>query len=450
MDKSVVKPMGFWSVVMFGVTTIIGSGIFILPSNAAKLMGVSSIFVLIFDALLVTTLALCFAKAASYFDHDGGSFLYAKEAFGDFAGFEVGIMTWGIGILELATMSVGVTAALSAFFPVLKTELGKIILVTLILVVLETINAGGVRVSKVLINTVTITKLIPLLFLVAIGIFFIKGANFTPVLPQTGHVGANTFGQAAVAMFYAFTGFEVVGIVAGDVSDSKKSLPRAIIMVTVIVAIFYVLVQVVALGVLGQKTLAGSALPLQATFGKIAGPIGITIIAVGTLLSMGGNLIANTYSIPRTGSALAENKMMPHWLAKRNRFNAPIVSILFTTVLALLIAYSGSFVQLAILSVVARFAQYIPTCIAVLVFKKDKHLSGERFNLPFGWLIPIIAILVSVWLLFQVTIPQLLWGLGALVIAAPFYLLTGIHKEHVRSHDFAPSVLPEQQHQNIS
>ncbi|MFV8214576.1 amino acid permease, partial [Streptococcus pluranimalium] len=102
MDKKQVKPMGFWSMLLFGITAIIGSGIFLLPSSGVQLIGVASIFVLLFDALLVISIALCFAKAATYFDRDGGPYLYAKEAFGNFVGFEVGFVTWAIRLIAQA------------------------------------------------------------------------------------------------------------------------------------------------------------------------------------------------------------------------------------------------------------------------------------------------------------------------------------------------------------
>ena len=105
------EQMGYWSMILLGINGIIGSGIFLLPNQAAKLIGSASIFVLLFDALLVISIALCFAQAATYFDRDGGPYLYAKDAFGDFVGFEVGFVTWAIRIIAEATMAVAFTTA---------------------------------------------------------------------------------------------------------------------------------------------------------------------------------------------------------------------------------------------------------------------------------------------------------------------------------------------------
>ena len=422
------KTMGFWSIVLFGMTTIIGAGIFLLPSGGAQLMGVGSIAVFIFDAILAISLALCFAKAATYFDKDGSSYLYAKEAFGGFVGFEVGIITWVVGFLQIATMVAGLTEALGIFFPVLNGQVGRMTFISILIIGLALLNMGGVSLSKVVINIFTVSKIVPLVLLISFGLFFMKGIHFSPVLPANGNV-LNDFGQAAILLFYAYTGFEAMGLVAGEMKNPKKDLPRAIITAVLIIAVFYILIQTVAIGVLGVPALAASKAPLQMAFGRIAGPIGLTIIAVGTAISMTGNLIANSFSIPHSGVALADNHMLPKAVGRRNQYNAPYVSIIITTLVVLGLSYSGTFVQLAMLSVIARFAQYIPTCLSVIVFSKTKEEKADQFRLPFGWFIPIFATLVSLWLLFQKSWEEIAFGLGALVIAAPLYFLTDYYKE---------------------
>lgn len=132
-------------------------------------------------------------------------------------------------------------------------------------------------------------------------------------------------------------------------------------------------------------------------------------------------VVASSYVTPRSGVALAENHMMPAMIAKRNKKNAPYIAIL--TSISILIAWSGQFAYLAQISAVSRFAQYIPTCLAVLIFRHSKAAVPGRFNLPLGPVIPIVA--VSGWLLLQVSAQHLILGLGALIVAVPFYFLMG-------------------------
>ncbi|MGT2774682.1 APC family permease [Streptococcus hyovaginalis] len=428
MDKKQIKPMGFWSMLLFGITAIIGSGIFLLPSSGVQLIGVASIFVLLFDALLVISIALCFAKAATYFDRDGGPYLYAKEAFGNFVGFEVGFVTWAIRLIAQATMAVAFTTALGSIFPYFATQTGKMLVASILIIGLSATNIAGVNLSKILINTVTVAKLLPLILFVAVGIFFIKGNNFNPMFPGGEYV-SGSFGQAAVTLFYAFTGFEGIVVAAGDMENPKKNLPKVVFLSILVVSLFYVLIQIVSIGILGPEAAAASSVPIQDAFERVAGGFGKALISAGTLLSTGGLLISSVYLTPRSGSALAENGMLPAVVAKRNRFNAPYVAIIISAIIVLAIAWSGTFSSLAMISAISRFAQYIPTCLAVLVFAKTKKEVTSSFTLPFGWFIPVLALFVSAWLLFQVSGEQLLWGLGALLVAVPFYFVTGSYKK---------------------
>ncbi|ERL64249.1 APC family permease [Schleiferilactobacillus shenzhenensis] len=427
--------LGLFSIVLLGINGIIGSGIFLLPNQAAALMGTAGIFSLVFDAALVVTIALCFAQAATYYDEDGGPYLYAKDAFGGFVGFEVGFVTWAIQIIAEATMAVAFATALGATFPALHGLLAKNITVTVLLGLMALMNIAGVKVSKIVNNIVTLSKLIPLLLFVTIGIFFIRGGNFTPLFPQ-GHYTPGHFGAAAVTMFYAFAGFERVVVAAGDMKDPQKNLPQALLIMVGIVLGFYLLIQTVCTGVLGATTLGHSTAPIQAAFARFAGGFGNALVAAGTLLSTAGFLVASSYVTPRSGVALAEHGMMPAAIAKRNGKNAPYVAILISISISVLIAWSGQFGYLAQISAVSRFAQYIPTCLAVLVFQHTRAAVPHAFRLPLGPVIPVVAIAVSVWLLCQVTRLQLVLGLGALVVAIPFYFLM-THRQAVAAKDLS-------------
>lgn len=160
---------------------------------------------------------------------------------------------------------------------------------------------------------------------------------------------------------------------------------------------------------------------MQEAFGRIAGSFGVGIVASGTLVSIGALCISSSFVTPYSCLALAEKGMLPAAMTKRNRFNAPYWCIIASTVIALLIAYTGSFTFLASISVVSRFSQYIPTCLSIPVFRKKMPDAPRAFKIPFGPVIPVIAVLTSLWLLAQAKPQQLIMGLGAAVIAVPFY-----------------------------
>lgn len=410
---------GFWSIVLLGINGIVGTGIFLLPNKAYSIIGSASLGVLLFDAVIAGCIALCFAEAASLFTRNGGPYLYAKHALGDFWAFEVGVLKWIVTVIAWAAMAVGFATALGAAVPALSGDFAKDVISFILIVGLTIVNIFGVNVSKFVNNLITISKLVPLALFIAIGIFFINGANFTPVFPQDIYVDGS-FAQAAVLLFFAYTGFEVIAIAAEDMKNPKKNLPRAIIMCMLLVSILYMAILAVSIGVLGTD-LANTKAPVQDAFNVIVGPIGMYIVLVGTLISMGGINFAEAYYAPRVATSMAEDSMLPSALAKRNRYNAPYIAAIVTAIASVLLAWSGSFTTLAAISAVSRFTQYLPTCLAVIIFRRKWADKARSYTIPGGYLIPVIAIGTSLWMLAQAQTNQLLWGLGGCIVILPFY-----------------------------
>ncbi|MFD1472758.1 APC family permease [Companilactobacillus mishanensis] len=419
---------GTLSVILLGINSIIGSGIFLLPGKAEALMGPASILVFIFDMLLIISIALCYAEDATYFEANGGPYLYAKKAFGNFIGYEVGFSVWAISIIAWATMSTAFATALGAIYPVVQEPIWRDLTIILLLGILTTINILGVTLTKVVNNIVTIAKLLPLVIFVIVGLFFINGANFTPFVPQNIDF-SNSFGSAAILIFYAFTGFEAIAVAAQEFKNPQRTIPLAIVVVLTVVALLYILIQVVSIGILGGA-LAGSNAPIQEGLEKAIGPAGKAIVAIGTLVSILGVATAQSFYLPRIGSSMADNGVMPKIVGRRNQRGVPFVAMLVSFIIAVPLALSGTFQTLAAISVVSRFAQYIPTILAVLVFRKKLTQTSSKFRIPLGPTIPVIAVVVSFWLLTKATGFQLIMGLGCLVIAVPFYFLnTYINKK---------------------
>lgn len=417
--------LGFWSIVLLGINGIIGSGIFLLPNKAVDLIGPASLLVMIFDMFLVLAITFCFAEASGLFKDNGGAYIYAKEAFGDFIGYEVGFLTWMTRVIAFSTMGVGFATALAGIMPSLADDFMKNVIVTVIFAILAGVNLFGVPLYKIVQNVATIAKLIPFVLFIGIGIFFIEPSNFTPLFPG-GEYTPGTFGAAAVMLFFAFTGFESIAVAAAEMENPQKNLPRATIITIFVVAAIYVLLLAVAIGIMGYE-LADTTAPVQEAFGRVAGSFGTAVIAAGTLISIGSLCIGSSFVTPHSCLALAEQKMLPQFIAARNRYGAPYWAIIISTVIAALIAYTGSFTYLASISVVSRFSQYIPTCLSIPVFRKKMPDAPRAFKIPGGPVIPVVAVLVSVWLLAQATMQQLVMGLGAAFIAIPFYYF--VHKK---------------------
>lgn len=413
------KRLGLFSITLLGINSMIGTGIFILPGKMMSLVGTLSPFLFLLATLLITSIALCFAKCATLFNRNGAAYLYAKEAFGDFVGFEVGMMKWVVSIIAWAALAAGFITVLSPIFPSVMEEPVRSLLIIALISSLTLLNIFGINSFKFLNNILTIAKIIPLLAVAVLGLFFVKHEYLTsPFLYQ---MEEGSFKEALLIVFYAFTGFETLAIAAQEMENPQRNIPIAIVTVIGFCSFLYFLLQIVAIGILGPQ-LADSLAPISDIAQEIIGKPGRDFVNIGMLVSLGGINLAASFMSPRSIVALAEDRLIPESIASKNRFNTPYIAIFLTAFLACSVALSGNFFQLAVLSVIARFAQYIPTCLALLILRKRAKWSNQLQGKAFVY-IPVIALAFSFWLLWQVSWVQLFSGLGALIVGIPLYFI---------------------------
>lgn len=420
MEELSSNKLGFWSIFFLGINSIIGSGIFLLPNKAYADVGLASLIVILINAILALFLALCFAETASIFDKNGSSFVYAKEAYGNFVGFEIGIFAWFIGIVSWSAEIQGFLTALGGIYPLAVDPYYNKIFVIAIGVFLGVLNYLGVKFSKILNNLITVSKLLPLLFFVFVGIFFVKGSDFMPLIPKI-ELGLSTgnLGVATLVIFYAFTGFDLLAVAAEDMENPTKNLPKAIIWVMIFCSIFYLMVMVVCIGLLGPK-LGMTSVPIASATAAIFGSTGFLFITIATLVSIGGITMALSFIAPRSIQALADSKYVPELFNKKGRFGTAGFAILLTTAITIGLALYGNFIFLASLTVIARLIEFISTAGSVLVFRKRKLKA--LYKIPLGPIIPVIAIVLSIWLLSQSSYENIFFIIIGLVIGAILYI----------------------------
>lgn len=417
---------------LYGINAVIGSGIFLLPRTIYQDLGPASLLVMIFDAVLVLLLAVCFAEVACYFNKNGGAFQYSKAAFGDFIGFIVGLLGWFVTIIAWSAMAAGFAKLLIVTFPSLK---GNNTLISIALVVaLSVINSTGLKTSKIFTISITIAKLLPIVAFTLISVFFIRNGindgNFTPFLQlKEGMTLSKAMASTSLTIFYAFIGFEALPVVAGEMRNAKKNVSKAIVGSISIVSILYFIIIAGTIAMLGAGILETDA-PVQDAFAMMIGPAGKWIISIGALISILGLNVGDSMMIPRYGASISDEGLLPKVISKKNSKKAPYISIIISCILTSLLLISGSFEQLAELSVVFRFIQYIPTALAVIWLRKKGMDSVPAFRLPFGPFIPILAIAVSVWMLLMGAnaISLIAGGVGIVIAGILYFVLNGSKK----------------------
>jgi amino acid transporter len=383
------------------VNSTIGAGIFGLPARVFALVGPWSLPAFVACAALVAIVILCFAEVASRFERTGGPFLYARTAFGPRVGFVMGWLLWLVRLTSFAALCNLLVSYLHVLWPAADAGPWRAAVIVAVVAGLAAINLVGVRQAAVASNVFAIGKLVPLALLIAVGLAALAPARLALGAPPA----AGTFPKAMLLLVFAFTGFELVIIPAGEAADPRRNLPWALLSGLGVVAAFYVLIQVVCVGTMPD--LAASERPLADAAARVMGPAGGALLAVGALVSITGSLGATMLAAPRLPYAMAEAGELPPVLAATHpRFHTPWVAILLSAGCMLALALSTSFVGALTISTVIRVITYISTCAALLVLRRRRGAPEAAFRAPMGAALAVLAMIVCAWLLSSVTWPE--------------------------------------------
>ena len=427
------KKLGFMSVFFLGINGIVGSAIFLMPGKVYAKVGNVSIGLVFISAIMVLSLALCYADLASRFTQNGAAWLYSYNAFGRFMGFEVGFFTWLLGVITLGTETCAFVETIGTMVPIFNNDLVYSISCIIIIVILAIVNLAGVKSFKIVDNFSSIVKLLVLIGFIIIGLFFMHMINFKA--GHSIHVTFNSFNSAFGAGFYMFTGFSLLPIAAAKMNNPSKNVPKALITVILASAIVYAGVQAVSIGILG-KSISGSVAPLAYAFKSLFGIIGDLFIVIGMAISILGVAISVSFSTPITASSLAiEHQLLPKFFGNLLKNGAPWVSIIITSIIGIVLALSHNYLFLASCVVFVSVMQYIPTIFATMKFQnKDKKSkksiknnntsnNNNVWRLPGGKTIPIIALIMTLYMLTSFTVETWIVGISEIIISLIIYFV---------------------------
>ena len=392
------------------LNTIVGAGIFGLPSVAYALAGSYSLLAYLVCAVPVILIILCFAEVASRFRETGGPYLYARVAFGPVIGFEVGWLIWLGRVTAFAAICNLFVSYLGYFLPAVGAGSARSVAIVAVVSCLTIINVAGVRMTTRVNNFFTLGKLIPLVLFAGAGLFFIDVHQYSFAEPAP----YSSFSKAALQLFFAYTGFEVAIISAGETRDPQRDVPFALVAAIAIVVVVYVTVQAVCIGVL--PTLAMSERPLADAALRFLGPKGAVMIALGALLSTAGTMNATILAMPRVLYGMAEQRQLPRiLLATHPRFRTPHIAIVISAGLMLAFTLFSTFLSALTIATIIRLLVYISTCAALPVLRRNTAVPKPTFVVPAGPVIAVAACVLSAWLLSNSTWTQ---AVGVAIAAA--------------------------------
>lgn len=396
--EGLVRGINRWDLIAIAINGIIGAGIFGLPATVYKLIGTYSLIAFVACALVVALIILCFAEVSSRFKETGGPYLYAREAFGPTVAFEIGWLIWLARITAFAANCNLLINYLSYFWTSATSSIWRPTIIVLVVAALTVINLRGVKQAAIVSNGFTIGKLIPIVVFIALGLFFITPESYSfGAAPPAGD-----FSKSVLLLIYAFTGFEMATIPAGEVREPEKHLPKALLTALLVVATLYILIQIVCVGTLPE--LASSGKPLADAGSRFLGTAGGALISAGAVISITGNLNILLLSGSRIPYAMSEQRQLPQFVGNiHSRYFTPYVAILFTAGVMLFLTLKSSFVTALTISAIARLVTYAATCLALPLFRRRSDVPEAKFKLPAGTLIAVMSLALILFLLWNTT-----------------------------------------------
>jgi amino acid transporter len=398
--ESLTRAIGTFGLAAGIINITIGGGIFRLPASVAGSLGAAAPVAYVVCAIAMGLIVACIADAGKRVTLTGGPYAYIGAALGSYAGFLAGVLLWMLGTFATAAIATVFASSVGLLVPALSGPLATAAVVIAVFAFWAIVNLRGVTLGVRLNTIATIAKLLPLVLIAFAGLPFVSGDNLRVAsAPELGDVA-----RTSLLLIFAFAGIECALIPSGEVSDSARTVPRAIALAMIGVTVLYLLLQAVSQGILGEA-LPRSQAPLADAAGLSLGSWARSLLLAGAAISMFGYLGGVTLSIPRIVYALARDRFLPAALAATHpEHKTPQAAILFQVILTLAFALSGTFEKLAILANVSALALYLGCAIAA-------------WRLGQSPIVPVLACGVIAWLLSGLAIDEWL-GFGACVAIA--------------------------------
>ena len=309
--EPLLRVIGTFGLAAAIINITVGGGIFRLPANVAGSLGAAAPIAYIVCAVAMGLIVFCIADAGSRVPLTGGPYAYVGTAFGPFVGFMSGVVLWMLGSFAPAAVATVFASSLGLLVPALAGRARETAVVIAVFGFWSLVNLRGVALAVRLNSIATVAKLLPLLMVAVGGAFFVDSQKLQiAALPAAGDVA-----RTSLLLIFAFAGIECALVPSGEVRDTARTVPRAIALAMIGVTTLYVVLQVVAQGILGSALATASVSPLADAAGASLGGWARSLLLMGATVSMFGNLGGTTLAMPRIVFALARDGFLPRALA---------------------------------------------------------------------------------------------------------------------------------------
>jgi basic amino acid/polyamine antiporter, APA family len=419
-EEGLKREIGLWGLTSNIINVTIGSGIFVLPAIVAEGLGSAGILAYLFCGFLITLIMLCFAEVGSKVHITGGAYAYIEVAFGKYFGFlSANLLIFGACLMATAAVANALVDTLSYLLPIFGNRLFRIGFFLTIFSGLAISHVSGVKQGTSLVKVMTIAKLAPLLLLILWGSTKLVVENFLwQKVPAMDDIG-----KVSLILFFAFQGAESSVSVSGEIKNPRKNVPKGIFLSYAIVLFFYLTIQLVSQGILGDSFASYKDAPLAEVARRVMGPFGTTLMIVGASISMLGYMSGDTMNLPRVLFRSAKDRVIPikPLSLVHRKFATPYIAVIVYIGLSCLFAITGEFKELAILSSASVLLVYLGVALAVIKLRKTMVPDKYAFRIPGGYIVPILSAVTIFWFLSHLTSHELIGMVITLVVLSAIY-----------------------------
>lgn len=420
------QKLGLFTLTSLVAGNMIGSGVFILPADLAR-VGSISLLSWGFTALGAFLLALVFSKMGSIHPKTGGPHVYASSCFGEFMGFQTAYTYWIAVWVGNTAVAIALMGYLRVFFPMLANPHLETAVVIGLVWLLTLVNITGIRTAGAVQLVTTILKFVPLVVVAILGILFFHPEYLTQSFNVSGKSNFSAFSYATTLTLWAFIGVESAAVPAASVENPRRNIPLATLFGTLIAAILYIISSTAVMAMVPLGELANSTSPFAAAAKAVLGNWGALFIAAGAAISCFGGLNGWILIQGQVAMAAADDGLFPRLFSLRNRANAPVWSLIITSALMsvlLLITSDPNLVnQFQLLILVAgtgSLIAYFYTAIAAMVWSVSHGRSkAEKAFL----VVAMLAGIYAFWALFGSGKNIIFYVMMLLFSSLPFYVL---------------------------
>ncbi|MEZ5956289.1 MAG: amino acid permease [Hyphomonadaceae bacterium] len=414
------KPLGFWSCWSLVVGCMIGSGIFLVPSQLAP-YGLLSFGGWIIAGVGSIALALVFGRLAARTQANGGPYAYARQSFGDFTGFLMGWAYWLSFVIGVPTVAIAFVGYLGVFVPVLNgNPIAQLSAAIALIAAFTYVNVRGLREMSAAQITLTLLKIVPLVAIIGLAVPAGSAETLPSFNPSGGSILAALAATALIAL-WPFTGFEVVTLPAANVKDCERTIPRALTTGMLTVVVIYLCANAAVMLLVPAAQLAQSTAPF-ADAARALGPWGPNVIAAGALVATAGTINGLIFTCGQMPMAVAADRLAPRWLAHTTERGTPHLALILSAVLGsimLALNYARGFLDA--FEFLLKMATSLGLIYYVVVALAELRHSWRSAK---GWAaIAVVGIAYSLFAAFGSGLEVLFWGIALMAAGVPLYFI---------------------------